>query len=383
MLLLTTTRDALLAPLQSVAGIVEKRHTLPILSNVLIEAAGEEVVLSGTDLESFGQVRIKANVEEGGRATASARLLTDIVRLLPDGDVNLETAGNRMTIRAARNTYALTTMPVDDFPDWPKVEPQLTIVLRQADLKRALHNTTFAIPTRDPRKVLMGVLFDVAEGKLTCVATDGRKLGKSIIEPVEIIGGSSIQAILPERILTEIDHAIGEEGEIRIAFAERQVVFSLSNLTYISNRIEGTYPKYEAVIPQTFKRTIKVQKTILSDAISRAAILAERKHRSIVLHFTNGQIEINARSFEDGSYEGSVETDYDGEPFRIAFNYQYLQEIFKVAPDAVIEMKMKEAAAPVVFECESDPDSLYLIMPVRMTDIDDVPQPAAAGAVED
>ncbi|HOE97192.1 MAG TPA: DNA polymerase III subunit beta [Candidatus Sumerlaeota bacterium] len=376
-------RQSLASSLALVHNVVSSTTTMPILSNVLIEAAGEEVVLSGTDLESFGQVRIKANVEEGGRATASARLLTDIVRLLPDGDVNLETAGNRMTIRAARNTYALTTMPVDDFPDWPKVEPQLTIVLRQADLKRALHNTTFAIPTRDPRKVLMGVLFDVAEGKLTCVATDGRKLGKSIIEPVEIIGGSSIQAILPERILTEIDHAIGEEGEIRIAFAERQVVFSLSNLTYISNRIEGTYPKYEAVIPQTFKRTIKVQKTILSDAISRAAILAERKHHSIVLHFTNGQIEINARSFEDGSYEGSVETDYDGEPFRIAFNYQYLQEIFKVAPDAVIEMKMKEAAAPVVFECESDPDSLYLIMPVRMTDIDDVPQPAAAGAVED
>ena len=365
-------RQSLASSIALVHNVVSSTTTMPILSNILLEAAGEEAVLSGTDLESFGQVRIKATVEEGGRVTVNARLLTDIVRLLPDGDVTMEAAGSKMTIRCNRNTYSLTTMPADDFPDWPRVEPEITLTLRQSDLKRVLHNTMFAIPTRDPRKVLMGVLFEVADGKLTCVATDGRKLGKSIIEPVEIRG-------MPERILSEIDHAIGEEGEITVALAERQVMFSLSNLTYISNRIEGSYPKYEAVIPQSFKRTIRVQKTILSDAISRAAILAERKHHSIILGFVPGQIEVNSKSFEDGFYDGSVETDYDGEPFRIAFNHQYLQEIFKVTPDAVVEMKIKDPTAPVVFECESEPDTLFLIMPVRMTEIDE-PAPVSAEA---
>jgi DNA polymerase-3 subunit beta len=147
-------------------------------------------------------------------------------------------------------------------------------------------------------------------------------------------------------------------------------MFTLSNLCYVANKIEGTYPKYESVIPQSFKRTIKVQKNSLADAIDRAAILAERKHHSIVLKFVTGQIEINAQSFEDGSYEGIVETDYTGEPFKIAFNHQYLQEIFKVTPDPVVDMKIKESNAPVVFECESEADAIFLVMPVRLAEVE-------------
>ena len=291
-----------------------------------------------------------------------------------------ETSGAHMTIQCNRNVYQLSTMPADDFPDWPRIQAETTLTLRQADLKRVLHNTMFAIPTRDPRKVLMGVLFDVEGGKLTCVATDGRKLGKTVIEPTAIKGQAKIHAIIPERILSEIDRAIGEEDEIQLALAERQVMFTLSNLTYISSRIEGSYPKYEAVIPQSFKRTIKIQKATLADAIGRGALLAERKHHSVILKFQNNQIEITAQSFESGSYEGFVEIEYEGEPFRIAFNYQYLQEIFKVTPDAVVSMKLKESTAPVVFECDSDPDSLFLVMPVRMTDLE-AEEPSAAGSI--
>lgn len=362
--------QSLASGIQLIHNVVTTTTTMPILSNVMIEAGNQEATISGTDLESFGRVTLKAQVEEAGRITAPAKLFADIVRLLPDGDVVLETTGTKMTVTCNRNVYQLSTMPADDFPDWPSIEADTTLTLRQADLKRILHDTMFAIPSRDPRKVLMGVLFEVNEGKLVCVATDGRKLGKTESEPQEIIGQQKAQAIIPERILDEISRAIGEEGEITLGISERQIIFKLSNVTYIANRIEGTYPKYDAVIPQSFKRTIKVQTATLSDAISRAAILAERKHHSIILRFANNQIEINSQSFEDGSYEGTVETDYEGEPFRIAFNHQYLQEIFKVMPDPVIDMKVKDSSAPVVFECESDPDSLFLIMPVRMTEIE-------------
>jgi DNA polymerase-3 subunit beta len=363
-------RQPLASGIALIQNIVSSATTMPILANVLIEAEGEQASIRGTDLESFGQVQLNARVEETGRVTAPARLFSDIVRRLPEGDVTLETTGARMTIECNKNRYELSTMPADDFPDWPRLEPDLTLTLRQADLKRVLHNTMFAIPTRDPRKVLMGVLFDMSDGRLIAVATDGRKLGKCVIEPVEVRGKKQGQAIIPEGILREIDHAIGEEGEISLAISERQVMFQLSNLCYISNRIEGTYPKYESVIPQSFTRTIKIQKTTLADAIARGAILAERKHHSIILKFGAGQIEIAAQSFETGSYEGVVETDYDGEPFRIAFNHNYLQEIFKVTPDEIINMKLKESNAPVVFEVDSEPDTLYLVMPVRMTELD-------------
>lgn len=364
-------RQPLASGIGLIQNIVSQVTTMPILTNVLIEAEGDHARISGTDLESFGQVKLAARVEESGRITAPARLLADIVKRLPEGEVTMQTEDSLMTILCNRNTYQLSTMPADDFPDWPRIQPEITVRLRQADLKRALHNTMFAIPTRDPRKVLMGVLFDIHDGRLTCVATDGRKLGKTVVEPQETTGETnSIQAIIPEGILREIDHAIGEEGEIELSFTERQVRFQLSNLTYVSNRIDGTYPKYESVIPQSFTRTIRIQKTTLADAIARAAILAERKHHSIVLKFAPGQIEIVAQSFEMGTYEGVIETDYDGEPFKIAFNHNYLQEIFKVAADEVLDMRLKENNAPVVFEIESDPDTLFLVMPVRMSDID-------------
>ena len=352
-------------------NIVNTSSTMPILANMLIEADNEETRVSGTDLESFGQVRLEAEIEEAGRVTAPARLLNDIVRLLPESDVIMETSGSRLTIQCNRNTYQLSTMPADNFPQWPTIEASTTLTLRQADLRRVLHNTMFAIPTRDPRKVLMGVLFELNEGKLVCVATDGRKLGKTSVEPVRIEGEQTNSVIIPERILTEVRNAIGEEGEIELAIGERQVMFQLNELSYIANRIEGNYPQYEAVIPQSFKRSIRIQKNTLADAIDRGAVLAERRHHSVLLKFSDHQIEINAQSFEDGSYEGVVETDYEGESFKLAFNHQYLQEIFKVTPDPVFDLKIKDTAAPVVFVCESDPDSLFLVMPVRIADLQD------------
>ena len=367
-------RQPLAGGLSLIQNIVNASSTMPILANVLIEAGAGETTVFGTDLDSFGRVSLKAQVEEAGRITVNARLLGDIVRLMPAGDITMESTGTQLSITGGRNQFSMATMPSEDFPDWPQMEPDTTITLKQKDLKRILHNTTFAIPTRDPRKVLMGVLFDLAEGRLTCVATDGRKLGKTTVEPVAVTGTATSQAILPERILDEIDKAIGEEGEIELALSERQARFTLDNLCYISSRLVGTYPRYEAVIPQSFKRTIKIQKTTLADAINRAAVVAERRHHSTMLRFSRGQIEILAQSAEEGTYEGVVEVDYDGEPFRLAFNHQYLQEIFKITPDAVIDLKIKDVNAPVVFECESDPDSLFLVMPVRVSDMEEADQ---------
>lgn len=361
-------RQPLASGINLIQNMVSQSTPMPILAHIMIEATGSEAIFTGTDLESFGQVKLKAQVEEAGHITAPARLIADIVKVLPEGDVVFETTGKRLTVSCNKNSYDLSTLPPEEYPDWPQVEADTTFTLRQADLTRALQNTMFAIPSRDPRKVLKGIYVELEDGKLICVATDGRKLGKCVIEPVETRGQEKTSAIIPDSILREIDRAIGEEGEIDLAIGERQVKFTLSNVVYVANRIDGTYPQYSAVIPPSFKRTIKIQKNDLADAINRAGILAERQHHSILLEFKENMVEIKSQSSEEGTYEGQVEIDYDGEPFKIAFNYQYLQEIFKVTQDPVLDMKIKEATQPVVFEAESDPDSIFLVMPVRIAE---------------
>lgn len=342
--------------------------TMPILGNLLIEAEGEDVFIRGTDLEFFGQIHLKAQVEQPGRITAPAKVLADIVKVLPAGEVTFVTEETRLIVESGRNTYQLSTMPSEDFPNWPRIEVNTTLVLNQADLKRALRNTMFAIPARDPRKILMGVLFDITDGKLICVATDGRRLGKTIIEPVEIKGIEKIQTVIPERILKEVDHALGDMDEVIVEISDRSLVFKIGKLTYLGNRIEGAYPKYDAVIPNDFHWEIPLQKNVIVDAIGRAAVLAERKYNSIVLDFKAQQIEVFSQSSEDGSYQGMIETDFEVEPIRIAFNYQYLQDILKIIPDSDLTMKIKENTAPVIFICESIPNSLFLAMPVKLAD---------------
>lgn len=368
----TFSRQTLTSGLALTQNSVAPSGTLPILANVLLDAGPKGVSLIATDLECFAKVQLEAKVEEQGRVTAPAKTLTDIVRLLPDGEVAIVTSGTRMTLTCNRNVYHLTTMSPEDFPEWPSMKASTTITLKQADLKRILRNTLFAIPSRDPRKVLMGVLFELTADGLTCVATDGRKLGKSCVKPVKVKGKSTYKGIVPGRVLNEIDRAIGEEGEIEIACSDQRVAFSLGspNLTYMTSLVEGKFPQYDAVIPDSFNKTLELPKNMLDESIARAAILAERKHHSIILSFDKKGVSVRAQSFEDGSYEGEVEMEYDGEPFKLAFNHNYLHDVFRIAPDATIKMKVKEAAAPVVFVCDSDPDSLYLVMPVRIHDLE-------------
>lgn len=368
----TFFRQTLLSGISLTQNVVSGASTLPILSNVLFDADDKGVHLIGTDLECFSRVRLEAHVEEKGRVTVPAKTLGDIVRLLPDDNVAIVTSGTRMTLTCNRNVYHLATMSADDFPEWPKFESTVKLTLRQADLKRLLRNTLFAVPSRDPRKVLMGVLFEISKDSVVGVATDGRKLGKTVIKPVSHEGKKSISAVIPERVLKEIDRAIGEEGEIRLELSDQRAAFTIDtlNLTYLTGLIDGKFPQYDSVIPASFLRTLDIPKNTLDEAIGRAAVLAERKHHSIVLTFQKNEIKVRSQSFEDGSFEGDVDIEYTGDPFKLAFNYHYLHDVFRVAPDATLRMKVKESTAPVVFECQSDPESLYLVMPVRIHDLE-------------
>jgi DNA polymerase-3 subunit beta len=366
------SRQTLLNGLSLVQNLVGTSGALPILSNVLFVVDKDEARLVATDLECFVEVKIEGTIEEGGRITAPARTLLEIVRLLPEDNIAIVTSGTRMTLTCNRNVYHLSTMNADDYPEWPGMEPALAFSVTQADFKRALRNTLFAIPSRDPRKVLMGCLCEYGDNRLTCVSTDGRKLGKSVIDTTAPKGKKEFSGILPGRVLNELDRSLGEEGEIRIELTDQRAVIKVPNLnlTFLCSLIEGKYPAYDSVIPETFKKEIQLPKAVVDEAIGRAAILAERKHHSIVMSFGENAIQIRSQSFEDGSYEGQIEVEYNDEPFKIAFNYHYLHDVFRVAPDKMLKMKVKDSSSPVVFECETDADSLYLVMPVRIHELE-------------
>jgi DNA polymerase-3 subunit beta len=378
----TLSRQSLLSGISLVQNSVAASGTLPILSNVMFDARRGGLELVTTDLESFARVGLEARVEEAGQATAPAKMVADIARLSPDGEMAIVAEGGRMTLTCNRNVYHLATMDAGDFPVWPKMEAATTVTVKQADLRRLLRHTLFAMPTRDPRKVLMGVLFELANEKLTGVATDGRKLGRCTIEPTEIKGDVEAQAIIPGRVLGEIERALGDEGEAVIELSAQRATHSLSNLklTYLTSLVDGKFPQYQAVIPESYTRTLELPKNLVDEVISRAGILAERKHHSIVLDFTRKGIQIRAESYEGGSFEGEIELEVDCEPFKIAFNHQYLHDVFRVAPDSRITMKVKDSSAPVVFECESDPDSLFLVMPVRVHDLENPTEAETAEA---
>jgi DNA polymerase-3 subunit beta len=362
---LTIESTNLAAALAQVQGAASASSMMPVLTGVLIESANGRVQISATDLERFAACGTTCESTEPGRAVLPARLLADITRSLPAGDVEITATGAKATVQAGRNKWDLAVMPAEDFPEWPAFEPHCSFSLTGATLKKAIQFTEFAIPARDPRKVLMGVLFDVGE-KLTCVATDGRKLGRYTVAEVEAQG--TAHAIIPAALLPALKAACGD-GEVQVAFAPRLARFEFADVTYLTTLVEGTYPQYQAVIPSSFNHAIPLAKSALLPVLARAALLAERAHHSVILRFTDGRVDVSAQSFEEGSFEGACECGYTGEPLRLAFNHHYLADILKVAPGDALTMRVKDPAAPVVFGCD-DENALLLAMPVRLADVE-------------
>jgi DNA polymerase-3 subunit beta len=203
------------------------------------------------------------------------------------------------------------------------------------------------------------------------VTTDGKKLGLSRCDLPEVEGVQPTSAIIPHKILTEVHHNLKDEGMVRLLIGERQVAFDLGNLLYLSNRIDGIFPNYEMVIPKEFSKLIPLNRNRFMEVVSRAALLSEERNNSVIMRFENGRIRISSRTYEMGSYQGVLEVEYDGDPFDIAFNHVYLNDTLRVIGTDTIVMKIMQNTAPVVFVEANDDKSLFLVMPIKLTDIAD------------
>ena len=367
MLKIKTTNDKLLGPLQQVTGIVERRHTLPILSNVLISAADGNVDFLATDLEV--QITSRAALGDGaeGSVTAAARKLYDILRSLPeDAEVSLEAKESRMTVRAGKSRFSLQTLAAADFPRMVEAkDASKTLTLPQKALKHALGLVQFAMAVQDIRYYLNGVLLSVDNATLRVVATDGHRLSFAS----QALGSDhgSVEAILPRKTVIELIKLLGDTDDpVSLAIGSNQVRFSFGGLEIVSKIVEGKFPDYQKVIPTAHKNRIELDRVALAQSLNRAAILSNEKIRGVRLVFTKDALAIICTNNEQEEAEESLAVEYDGDPLDIGFNISYLLDVLNHVDTSTVSFSMGDSNSSALVQMPGRDDFKYVVMPMRI-----------------
>lgn len=361
----------LVAATTVVHNMVNPQSSMPILTTILIQAKEGTAHFVASDTESCVRRTVEATVETEGAVTVPARRFNELVRQLPDGDISISTdEENNVLIEGENVHYNLAMMDPEKFPEWPTIESQTQFTINKPDLRRAVESVVFAIPTRDPRRVLLGALFDLKEGKLVTVATDGKKLGYVRQEPVEITGAQDGQSIVPHKVLTEVLRCLGDEGEAGVSLGQRQVQFDLGDAVFVANRIDGTYPNYEMVIPKGFAHTVTLDRAALFNSIRRASIMSDEKNNSVILKINGDKMDITSMTYDVGSFAGSMpvecETDIDME---IVFNHRFLLDVLGIIAEEKVDLKVNKSDSPAVVAGHAAEESLFVVMPIKLADL--------------
>ena len=367
MLKIKTTNDKLLGPLQQVTGIVERRHTLPILSNVLVSAGGGKVNFLATDLE----VQITSTAELEGNAegtvTAGARKLFDILRSLPeDAEVSLEAKENRMTVKAGKSRFNLQTLAAADFPRMVEAkDASKTLTLPQKALKHALQLVQFAMAVQDIRYYLNGVLFSVDKDVLRVVATDGHRLSFAS-QQLEGDHGQ-VEAILPRKTVLELIKLLSDSDEpVSLAIGSNQARFAFGGIEIVSKIVEGKFPDYAKVIPTTHKNRVSLDRAPLVQSLNRAAILSNEKIRGVRLVFTKDNLNIICTNNEQEEAEEGMAIAYDGDPLDIGFNISYLLDVLNHIDSDTVTVTMGDSNSSALVQMPGRDDFKYVVMPMRI-----------------
>jgi DNA polymerase-3 subunit beta len=369
---LTLERAALLKSLGHVQSVVERRNTIPILSNVLIRAAGNDVSFAATDMEIEINETVPGGITKTGAITAPAHTLYEIVRKLPEGaQVELNAANtNQLTLSSGRSHFKLGCLPVDDFPKMPEGDLKHKFTLSAADLRTLIDRTRFAISTEETRYYLNGIYFHTAKSKnvetLRAVATDGHRLAR--VEMPAPQGAKGIPGvIIPRKTVGEVRKLIEETGgEIEIALSESKVRFTFDGVVITSKLIDGTFPDYERVIPANNDKIMEVDARIFAAATDRVATISSEKSRAVKLSLTPGHLVLSANSPEAGSATEEIEVKYDGALLDVGFNARYLLDILQQMEGEGARFTLADATAPAIIQDVADASALYVLMPMRV-----------------
>lgn len=369
MLLLTTTRDALLAPLQSVAGIVEKRHTLPILSNVLIEKRGDQLTMLATDIEI--QIRTTTGGHIGGEdvsITVGARKLQDILRALPDsGDISLTLDDKRLTVKAGRSRFQLQTLPAADYPRLsPPDEAAARITVSQRTFKRQLAQVSYSMAQQDIRYYLNGLLIIADGSELRMVATDGHRLAYAASD-LEAPVTPRTEAILPRKTVLELARQLADNDDpLEIVLAGNQAVFRFGPIELVTKLIDGKFPDYERVIPQAHPKRVNFARQPLLAALQRAAILTNEKFRGVRMVLEDGVLKIVSTNAEQEEALEELEIDYQGDKLDIGFNVTYLLDVLNNLSSETVDWRFNDGNSSALITLPGNDKFKYVVMPMRI-----------------
>ncbi len=368
MLLAKTKRDELLGPLSAVSGIIERRHTLPILSNVLIERSGNALAFLATDIEV--QIAARSGVEapaEARAVTVGARKLVDILRALPEGaEVTLQQQDKRLLVKAGKSRFTLQTLAAEDFPRLARPAGESAkFELPQKALRRVLSLVQYAMAQQDIRYYLNGLLMVVEEGTLKLVATDGHRLAFASLKLGT--GLPRQEVIVPRKTVVELAKLLADSDDpVRIELSATQAAFSFGNVDLVSKLIDGKFPDYTRVIPAGHKNRLQVGREPLRQALLRAAILSNEKFRGVRWVLGEGALKIVSSNAEQEEAHEELEIGYSGDALDIGFNVSYLLDVLNNVAGEAIECAFGDAASSALITYASEKDFKYVVMPMRI-----------------
>ncbi len=368
MILVKAKRDDLLVPLAAVSGIIERRHTLPILSNVLIERGPGPLAFLATDIEI--QITARSALEPSGEArsaTVGARKLVDILRALPEAvEVALQLQDKRLLVKAGRSRFALQTLPAEDFPRLAKPAGEVArFALPQKVLRKLIGLVQYAMAQQDIRYYLNGLLMVVEEGELKLVATDGHRL--AFASTTLAAGLPRREAIVPRKTVIELAKLLADsEEEVRVELSATQAAFSFGTVELISKLIDGKFPDYTRVIPPAHPNALTVEREPLRQALSRAAILSNEKFRGVRWVLGDASLKIVSSNADQEEAEELLEVGYAGDALDIGFNVNYLLDVLNNVGGAQVECRFGDAASSALFSFASEPGFKYVVMPMRI-----------------
>jgi len=364
----TIERATLLKSLGHVQSVVERRNTIPILSNVLIEAREDgSLRLMATDLDLQVDETIPANVSQPGAITVSAHTFFDIVRKLPEGSqVELTAAEGKMQVVAGRSRFNLSTLPRDDFPVIAEGDLPTRFELPAATLREIIEKTRFAISSEETRYYLMGIFFHVVEDQMRAAATDGHRLARVTVARPDGADGMP-DVIVPRKAVNELYKLLEElEGTVEISLSPTKVRFGLGSAILTSKLIDGTFPDYNRVIPTANDKLLKLDPKSFAQGVDRVSTIASEKTRAVKMAVDRDKVTLSVTSPENGVATEEVPADYGADGLEIGFNAKYLLDILGEIDGDTVEVHLADAAAPTLLRENDKSNALYVLMPMRV-----------------
>ncbi|MES9952784.1 MAG: DNA polymerase III subunit beta [Candidatus Thiodiazotropha sp. 6PLUC2] len=364
---ISTDRDNLLAPLHKIAGVVERRQTLPILANILVNANNGQLNLTATDLEVELKTQTEAECEGDTDFTIPARKLLDICKALPESaPITLDVSDDKVKLQSGRSRFSLSVLPARDYPVIEPTPSSSVFSIKESILNTLIENTQFAMAQQDVRYYLNGMLLELSGGDIRTVATDGHRLAmsqslKAIEEQI------NLQVILPRKAVIELSRLLSDsEDEIKVELSNSYIKVLFEQTVFTSKLIDGRFPEYQRVMPSGSDKEVEAEKSTIKQSLTRASILSNEKYRGIRFHLKPNLLELQAHNPEQEESEEELEVTYQGDELKIGFNVGYLLDAISAIKEETIIIELKDTNSSALIYGKNNKDSKYVVMPMRI-----------------